>query len=96
MSMSRQHYEKLARALGEAVAAEAIEGDSTPAAVHSVEAAYRVALAVAGSLADSSPRYNRERFIKAILASIEAEAYDHEGYGAGDVARDTLRTAGLV
>ena len=96
MSMTRQDFEAIAAALGRAVAVEAIEGDSTPDTQHNVEAAYRVALAVADCLADSNPRYNHGRFMAAVRAAIEAEAYDHEGYGAGDIARDTLEAAGVA
>ena len=95
MSMTRQHYEKLARALGEAVAAEAIEGDSTPATVHSVEAAYRVALAVADCLPDSSPRYNRARFIEAVREHAERTRCELGGLPAIE-AGHALRAAGVA
>jgi hypothetical protein len=65
MSMTRQNYEALAATLGRAVAVEAIE-DSPARAELCTGAAYRVALAVADSLQDSSPRYNRARFLAAV------------------------------
>jgi hypothetical protein len=65
MSMSRKDYEAIARTLGQAVAVEAIE-DSPQRAALCTGAAYRVALAVADCLADSSPRYNRARFLAAV------------------------------
>jgi hypothetical protein len=63
-TMSKQHYEHLASTLGRAVAVEACEGggDGSRAA----GAAYRVALAVADSLADTSPRYDHCRFMDAV------------------------------
>lgn len=65
MSMSRQDYEALAATLGRAVAVEAIDDDAERASL-AMGAAYRVALAVADCLADSSPRYNRARFLAAV------------------------------
>jgi len=65
MSMTRQNYEALAATLGRAVAVEAIDDDATRAKLCK-GAAYRVAEAVADCLADSSPRYNRTRFMLAV------------------------------
>jgi hypothetical protein len=63
-TMSRQHYEHLAATLGRAVAVEACEGGGEGS--RSASAAYRVALAVADSLADTSPRYDECRFLDAV------------------------------
>jgi len=65
MSMTRQNYEAIARTLGQAVAVEAIEDDPKRGEL-CAGAAYRVALAVADCLEDSSPRYNRARFLAAV------------------------------
>lgn len=83
MSMTRQDYEKLAATLGRAVAVEAIEDDAKRAEL-CTGAAYRVALAVAMILADTSPRFNRGRFMAAVR---------HHG----NIAHDELRgTPALV
>lgn len=65
MSMTRQNYEALAATLGRAVAVEAIDDDAKRGEL-CTGAAYRVALAVADCLADTSPRYNRARFLAAV------------------------------
>ena len=63
-TMSKQHYEHLAHTLGRAVAVEACEGGGE--GIRAAGAAYRVALAVADSLADTSPRYDHCRFMDAV------------------------------
>jgi hypothetical protein len=63
-TMSRKHYEHLAATLGRAVAVEACEGGGEGS--RAAGAAYRVALAVADSLADTSPRYDQCRFLDAV------------------------------
>jgi hypothetical protein len=63
-TMSRQHYEMLAQTLGYAVAVEACEGGGEGS--RAAGAAYRVALAVADRLADTSPRYDECRFLDAV------------------------------
>jgi hypothetical protein len=63
-TMSRQHYEMLAQTLGNAVAVEACEGGGAGSLAAS--AAYRVALAVADSLKETNPAYNRGRFMDAV------------------------------
>ena len=59
-TMSRQHYEIIAQALGDAVAREADGGREATAATCG---AYRVALAVADSLADTNRTYDGTRFL---------------------------------
>lgn len=85
MSMSRQDYEAIARTLGQAVAVEAIEDDAQRAALCK-GAAYRVALAVADCLADSSPRYNRARFLAAVDTHAEATRGELAALQAAGVA----------
>jgi hypothetical protein len=80
MSMTRQNYEALARTLGAAIAVEAIEDDAQRAKL-CTGAAYRVALAVADCLADSSPRYNRARFLAAVR--VHGNAAHDELVGGG-------------
>ena len=94
MSMTRQNYEALAATLGRAVAVEAIE-DSPARAELCVGAAYRVALAVADSLRDSSPRYNRARFIEAVREHAERTRCELGGLPAIE-AGYALRAAGVA
>ena len=94
MSMSRQNFEAIARTLGQAVAVEAIEDDPQRAEL-CTGAAYRVALAVANCLADSSPRYNRERFLAAVGDSAERTRGELGGLGA-ITAGYALRRAGVA
>ena len=63
-TMSKQHYERLAATLGRAVAVEACEGGGEGS--RAAGAAYRVALAVADSLADTNPAYDLCRFLDAV------------------------------
>lgn len=98
-TMSRQHYEHLARTLGRAVAVEACEGGGEGS--RAAGAAYRVALAVADSLADSSPRYDGGRFLDAVAVAASRTratlaASGGGTYGAGraiDEALSQRRTA---
>lgn len=62
--MSKRDYEALAATLGRAVAVEASEGGGEGS--RAAGAAYRVALAVADTLADTSPRYDGVRFLDAV------------------------------
>jgi len=93
MSMTRQNYEALAATLGRAVAVEAIDDDAERASL-ATGAAYRVALAVADCLADTSPRYNRARFLAAVNAHAERTRYEllRQGIEAGYA----LRAAGVA
>jgi hypothetical protein len=98
-TMSRQHYEHLARTLGRAVAVEACEGGGEGS--RAAGAAYRVALAVADSLADSSLRYDGGRFLDAVAVAASRTratlaASGGGTYGAGraiDEALSQRRTA---
>jgi hypothetical protein len=88
-TMSRQHYEHLAATLGRAVAVEACEGGGEGS--RSASAAYRVALAVADSLADTSPRYDECRFLDAVdkhaaTAGARDSAYTMQRRNGGRVA----------
>lgn len=94
-TMSRQHYEHLASTLGRAVA---VEAQSTGGeGVLSAGAAYRVALAVAESLRDTSPRYDGIRFMDTIDAEIVRaieilnNAPMDSTRGAGYCAADAMR-----
>jgi hypothetical protein len=94
MSMTRQNYEAIARTLGQAVAVEAIEDDAQRAAL-CTGAAYRVALAVADCLADSSPRYNRARFLAAVREHADRTRCELGGLPAIE-AGYALRAAGVA
>ena len=74
-TMSRQHYEHLAATLGRAVAVEACEGGG--AGSLSAGAAYRVALAVADSLADTNPAYDGGRFLDRVASTAILSAQAH-------------------
>ena len=100
MAMSKRDYEAVAATLGRAVAVEAVS-DSSGEGIRAAGAAYRVALAVADSLAGTSPRYDGGRFLDAVAvaASRTRAALAAEGggtYGAGraiDEALSQRRTA---
>ena len=94
MSMSRVDYEAIARTLGQAVAVEAIEDDPKRGEL-CAGAAYRVALAVADCLEDSSPRYNRARFIEAVREHAERTRCELGGLPAIE-AGYALRAAGVA
>ena len=99
MAMSRRDYEAVAATLGRAVAVEACEGGGE--GIRAAGAAYRVALAVADSLADTSPRYDGSRFLDAVAVSASRTratlaASGGGTYGAGraiDEALSQRRTA---
>jgi hypothetical protein len=99
-TMSRQHYTRLADTLGRAVAVEAV-ADSGGEGIRAAGAAYRVALAVADSLADTSPRYDGGRFLDAVAVAASRTratlaASGGGTYGAGraiDEALSQRRTA---
>ena len=93
MAMSKRDYEAVAATLGRAVAVEACEagGDGIRAAC----AAYRVALALADSLAGSSPRYDGSRFLDAVAVSASRTrsmltASGGGSYSAGRAIDDAL------
>ena len=81
-TMSRQHYEMLAQALGDAVAREADGGRDAKAATF---AAYRVALFVAESLADTNRGYDGARFLDQVAghAHLTAQRLARGGEGVG-------------
>ena len=89
--MSRQHYEHLARTLGRAVAVEALDNDNAGAG-----AAYRVALALADSLADTNPAYDGGRFLDRVASTAILSAQAHtegpivEGRGIGAILGSAL------
>lgn len=94
MSMTRQNYEELAATLGRAVAVEAIDDDAKRAEL-CAGAAYRVALAVAVSLVDTSPRFNRVRFMAAVRKHAERTRCELGGLQA-ITARVALQAAGVA
>jgi hypothetical protein len=73
MTMTKQHFESLAEALGMAVAVESI-ADEDDLAIVSTGAAYRVALAVADALRGTNPRFDRARFMGAVDSQIDRTA----------------------
>ena len=82
MSMTRQNYELLARAMGEAEAA-ARRGKKGEHRVHVAAAYGRAMSTLCNALAADSPRFNRARFMHAwIVAGDAAEA---RGYGIGEL-----------
>jgi hypothetical protein len=85
--MTRKHYEMLADTLGRAVAVEACEGGGEGS--RAAAAAYRVALGVADSLADTSPRYDGGRFLDAVDATA-AEALRWLGGTGSRALEDAL------
>ena len=94
-TMSKQHYEHLARTLGDAVAVEACEGGGEGS--RAAGAAYRVALAVADSLADTNPAYDGTRFLDAVdghtALTAQHLARDGEGVGYSYAARRCVEDA---
>jgi hypothetical protein len=94
MAMSKRDYEAVAATLGRAVAVEAV-ADSGGEGIRAAGAAYRVALAVADSLADSSPRYDGSRFLDAVAVSASRTratlaASGGGSYGAGRAIDEAL------
>jgi len=90
-TMSRQHYEMLAQTLGNAVAVESIEGGGEGS--RAAGAAYRVALAVADSLAATSPRYDGGRFLDAVATRANNTLGYLVGVGYDYAARRALGDA---
>jgi len=91
MSMSRQDYELLARAMGEAEAG-ARRGTKGEHRVHVAAAYGRAMSTLCDALAADSPRFNRARFMHAwIVAGDAAEA---RGYGAGELAAGRITIKG--
>ncbi len=84
-TMSKQHYEHLARTLGRAVAVEACEGGGEGS--RAAGAAYRVALAVADALRDTNPNYDGGRFLDAVAKHADSAAHNL----GGDSWRDGTR-----
>jgi hypothetical protein len=91
MSMTRQNYELLARAMGEAEAG-ARRGTKGEHRVHVAAAYGRAMNTLCAALAADSPRFNRARFMHAwIVAGDEAEA---RGYGIGELIAGRVKLAG--